>query len=87
MAEKKKSFAADLNPTMAILQKEKPAESGKQPRRFKISPHEACSKRVQLLMRPSVYNTIKEDADAEGASFNGYVNLIFEDYIAHRFDE
>ncbi len=87
MATKKKSFAADLDPAMAILQKETPVKekSGKQPHRLAYIPErESYSKRVQLLVRPSVYAIIKEDADAEGASLNAYVNLIFEDYIKRR---
>lgn len=88
MATKKKSFAADLDPAMAILQKETPVKekSGKQPHRltYNTPERESYSKRVQLLVKPSVYAILKEDADAEGASLNAYVNLIFEDYIKRR---
>lgn len=43
-------------------------------------PKEAKTRRVQLLMKPSVYDVIKRQADARGYSFNDYVNTILEIY-------
>lgn len=40
---------------------------------------ETKSKRVQLLIRPSLYNKLKEGAERERRSLNDYVNIILED--------
>lgn len=44
----------------------------------KASGEENKTKRVELLMKPSVYNAIKEKAAADGRSFNDYVNRLLE---------
>ena len=89
--ETKKSFAADLNPAMAILQKAEPApdpNKGKEPRRLHIAAaRETYSQRVQLLVKPSTVKILKEDAEAVGVSFNAYINALFEEYISHRYDD
>lgn len=41
---------------------------------------ETKSKRVQLLIRPSLYAKLKAGADRERRSLNDYVNIILEDY-------
>lgn len=42
---------------------------------------ETRSKRVQLVLQPSVYAKLKARADAAGASFNDYCHAIFEEII------
>lgn len=46
---------------------------------------EAKTKRVQLLIKPSLYEHIKEQADAEGRSFNDFVHRLLakgmEEYL------
>lgn len=41
---------------------------------------ESKTRRVQLLMKPSVHDAIKKQATARGYSFNEYVNTILEIY-------
>lgn len=42
---------------------------------------ESKSKRVQLLMRPSVYEAIKKDAYEKRLSLNGLIHEILELYV------
>ena len=51
---------------------ERPAAPVRKPRR------ETKSKRVNLLVRPSVYEAIVQKADAEGVSVNELINTFME---------
>lgn len=86
--DKKKSFAADLNPAMAILQQAEPAPEDhdeKAPRRLTLKKKgETYSQRIQLLVRPSVLKILREDAEAEEVSLNAYINALFDEYIKQR---
>lgn len=42
---------------------------------------EAKSKRVHLLMQPSVHNALKLKAEEQGKSFNDLVNNILVEYL------
>jgi hypothetical protein len=48
---------------------------------------ETKSKRVQLLLQPSLFETMKELAAKNNKSFNEFVHLVFEDYIKEREPE
>ena len=43
-----------------------------------VLKRESKTRRVQLILRPSVYNDIKKLADKNEQSFNDYVNDLFE---------
>lgn len=82
----RKSFTSDLEarndstPAAAAIAdfvpkaKDKPAK----PKKKEKAAKETKTKRVELLMRPSVYEALKERAEADGRSFNGYVNHALE---------
>lgn len=42
---------------------------------------ETKSKRVQMLMQPSLYNSIKEEAEKEGISVNEMMHTILKNHI------
>ena len=50
----------------------------KAPDGYKINPEfiEKRTKRIQLIMQPSVYNAAKNKAEQNGMSFNEYVHKI-----------
>ena len=50
---------------------------------FKPNPAfiECKTKRVQLLMQPSLYERAKKQAEAEGLSFNSYIHKILEENL------
>ena len=50
---------------------------------FKYNPKfvETRSKRVQLVLQPSVYAKLKARADKAGVSFNEYCHAIFEEVV------
>ena len=45
---------------------------------------ETKSKRVQLLVKPSVYQSISDIADVEGISVNELINIVLERIIENR---
>lgn len=44
---------------------------------YELRP-ETKSKRLNLLIKPSVYDLLKETADAEGQTINSYINNLIE---------
>ena len=56
---------------------------GKPPKGYKLNPLyvEVKSRRVQLLLRPSLYNALLKQAKAQGVSFNDMANTILQAYI------
>ena len=42
---------------------------------------ETKSKRVQMLMQPSLYNSIKEEAEKEGISVNEMMHTILKNHV------
>lgn len=52
------------------------------PEGFKLVPiTETKTRRVQLVMKPSLYEKVKKAAHAEDLSFNDYVHRILEEAI------
>lgn len=88
MAAKSKSFRAQMNPVMqfisnpapeapAPIQHQESAEAA--PEGFKANPGvETKSRRLQLLMQPSLHNKVKAAAKAKGYSVNEYIHHILE---------
>ncbi len=89
---KKKSFRNDLegiqNPAMSFISKDSieraegktyPEQSTKQTGAASgYMKEERKTKRVQLLITPSLYAAIKEKAEAAGTSTNNYINYILK---------
>lgn len=58
----------------------KQAGSNRAPEGYKSNPAyiELKSKRVQLVLQPSLYERVKKAADKEGISFNEYCHRLLE---------
>lgn len=85
---KRKTFLED-NPALRFITEPAERESeptteaptpGKAPKGYKPNPAyiEVKSKRLQLLIQPSVYAKIKALADNSGTSVNEYIHKILE---------
>lgn len=84
----KKSFKADLSPAMQFIStpaaEEAPAPIREEaPAGYKVNPLfiEKRSKRLQLLVQPSLYDQIKARADAEGCSVNDMIHRLLENAV------
>jgi len=53
------------------------------PKGYRLAP-EHKSQRVQLLIKPSTKDAIKEIAEAQGLSMNELINIILEAYIERK---
>ena len=55
-------------------------QSEKAPSGFKVNPLyvEVKSRRLQLVLQPSLYNRVKAKAEAEGLSVNEFVHQILD---------
>lgn len=87
-----KDFKKKIDPVMAFIDQEKAAAPGEQfggqidiaapeaPEGFKVDPRfvETKSKRVQLLIQPSLFLKAKAAATKEGISLNEYVHRAIE---------
>ena len=96
MAKSSKSFKTGDNPAMSFISKEsieavdgKPegattptGKRAKTPEGYKPNPEyiETKSKRVQLLVQPSVYEAVKAKAKANGISTNEAINEALREY-------
>ena len=90
---KKKSFIADLqNPAMSFISQDSidRAEGRETETKAETKPAKAASgylkeerksKRVQLLITPSLYEAIKEKAEASGTSTNNYINYLLKEGV------
>lgn len=74
----KKSFSASMPAEMFISQEIQ--RTVKAPDGYKVNHEvvETKSRRVQLLMQPSLYARLKERAQEQGLSFNDYVHRALE---------
>lgn len=87
---KKKTFKEDLqNPAMSFISQEsveraegRSPEANQAPETKQPEPGylkaERKSKRVQLLITPSLYEAIKQKAKTAGTSTNNYINYILK---------
>lgn len=87
----KKSFAKNLNPAMQFIstaEETKPeevreaiTERAEAPKGYKLNPAyiETKSKRLQLLVQPSLYEKVKAIADRENKSVNELIHSILEE--------
>ena len=87
----KKSFKSDVNPVMQFISQPEeapqeetsvtpPIQAEKAPAGYKLNPLyiETKSRRLQLLVQPSMHNRLKERAAKEGKSINELVNIFLE---------
>lgn len=86
----KKSFKADLNPAMQFIStpteetlERETARTEDAPEGYKVNPLyiEKRSKRLQLLVQPSLYDKVKAQADGEGCSVNDFIHRVLEDAV------
>ena len=89
----KKSFKADLNPAMQFISTpaeetttgagEGVASTKDAPEGYKVNPLyiEKRSKRLQLLVQPSLYDKVKAQAETEGCSVNDYIHRVLEEAV------
>lgn len=95
MATKKNTFKKD-NPALSFMtpvEEEttvdveetvvKPVKKNKAPEGYKLNPEyiETKSKRVQLLLQPSVVDAIKAYAKREGLSMNEAISQAIQEYL------
>lgn len=75
----KKSFSGNMPAEMFISQETQSA-AGSAPAGYKVNHElvETKSRRVQLLMQPTLHSRLKEQAEQQGLSFNDYVHKILE---------
>ena len=93
---KNKSFIGDLgdiqNPAMSFISQASidraegktpgTEAKGNQPEAVNaFTKEETKSKRVQLLITPSLYEAIKEKAKAAGTSTNNYINYLLKEGV------
>ena len=90
----KKSFKQQINPAMQFITPqeepgkatETPAKATDAPEGYKVNPLyiETKSRRLQLLVQPSLYEAIKARATAEGLSVNELVHTLLEDVVGRK---
>ena len=94
----KKSFKNDITPAMGFISQEsidkveekktaeetKETKPAKAPEGYKLNPLyiETKSKRLQLLIQPSIHEKLKNRAKAEKTSVNDLVNSILIESLA-----
>lgn len=77
----KKSFKDQLNPAMQFIStQEETVKTTDAPEGFKVNPLfvETKSRRLQLLLQPSLYDRIKAKATEQGLSVNELAHTILE---------
>lgn len=77
----KKSFKQQINPAMQFISpQEETVKTTDAPEGYKVNPLyvEIKSRRLQLLVQPSLYERIKAKATAQGKSVNELVHTILE---------
>ena len=81
----KKDFSNIENPALQFISKEETPQTQKQtdnktPEGYKVNPEyiEKKSRRLQLLMQPSLYKLLKERALEEGTSVNNLIHELLE---------
>lgn len=86
----KKSFKDNLNPALQFIslpeeqpEQAKPEQAAELPEGYKLNPMyvEKRSKRVQLLVQPSLHQKIKARAEATGTSTNDVIHSILEEAL------
>lgn len=81
--KKKVQKKAAENPALQFFSQaeEKPQQVETRPLYTRPKQQEYKTRRLQLLLRPSLYEEIKEAAEREGASVNDLIHCILENAI------
>lgn len=66
------------------IQKDKPTTRKPRRKQVPVASGENKSRRVQLVLTPSLYEAIKAQAAAERRSFNDYVSIVLEESLNHK---
>lgn len=79
-----KSFKSQMNPAMKFItqpEEETPQPISTPPEGYKLNPLyvETKSRRLQLLVQPSLHEKIKTRAKASGRSVNEYIHSLLEE--------
>lgn len=88
----KKSFKTELNPALQFIsipateetaEREEAPGTKTAPEGYKLNPLyiEKRSKRLQLLVQPSLYDRIKAQAETEGCSVNDLIHRVLEEAV------
>ena len=79
-----KSSNGSANPALQFISVPEPARADRPPQGFRPNPLfvETKSRRLQLLMQPSLYDKVKARAEADGVSVNELVHTILENALA-----
>lgn len=79
----KKSFKDSISPAMQFISQplEESPKAETPPEGYKVNPLyiEKKSRRLQLLIQPSLYDKVKARADREGRSLNELIHSILEE--------
>ena len=84
----KKTFKAEFSPAMQFIStptEERGGEPNNAPEGYKLSPRhgETRSKRLQLLIAPSLHEKLKERAAADGCSVNDFINRALTEAVEY----
>ena len=78
----KKDFSSIANPALQFISNQDTEQPKKEtaPEGYKVNPEyiEKKSRRVQLLMQPSLYDLLKTRAVEEGTSVNNLIHELLE---------
>jgi len=82
----KKSFKSDINPAMQFIsqtQETEPVQTNNPPEGYKRNPVyiEIKSRRLQILLQPSLYAKLRDKAISEGKSINELIHSTLEDAL------
>ena len=67
-------------------QTQETAQTEQPPKGYKLNPLylETKSRRVQLILQPSLHEKVKQAAQTEGVSFNEYVHRVLEQAVKEK---
>lgn len=92
----KKSFIDEINPAMSFISKQETREEktepkpGRPPKHQKINPQyiemyvEKKDRRLQLVMKQSLYKKVKAQAKQEKQSINNYIHIVLENALKEK---
>ena len=83
--ETKEEPKKESKPVEPVKEKTEPAAviQTDAPEGYKVNPYyiEKKTRRLQLLMQPSLHAKVKEAADADGVSVNDFIHKVLENYL------
>ena len=76
---------AQAEPVPEASEPPKPRKTYPRRNRRNYNPPETRSRRLQLLIKPSLYETVAAEAEAEGCSVNELINQILSDALTRKY--